>query len=93
MSNEEKYDFIKNVLNGMTTAPDGQIATLLIPDIVELAKNPTALECLHIIDKMVYGSLASSFVLITFQRVLLTGLLELEGVSYESVVDMAYWRK
>lgn len=89
----QKRKDIQEFLNGMATAPDGQIATQLIPEIKELATKPTALECLHIIDKMIYSSLASGFTLYIFQEVILQELMKIEGITYDKLVDKAYWCK
>jgi len=58
----------------------------------EALRTPTALEMLKILDECAYGSEASDFCMRVMNRMLLLSI-DLEGTTYDKVVESATWRK
>ena len=52
---------------------------------------PTSLELLEVIDKIIFASLASSFVL-SFLQIMYDSTLKNEGKSHNDIVTHASWR-
>jgi hypothetical protein len=72
-------------------APDDQLDSGLKPYIEGWSNPPKALEILEVLDKAIYGGLASAFVISVLQS-LYDGAVRDEGTTHEAVVKLATWR-
>lgn len=73
-------------------APEGHIDQVALDSIREWDDEPKAIQVLKTLDLCVKYGLTSGFVVGTLEIILNTQM-NLEGVTYEQVVEQAEWRK
>jgi hypothetical protein len=83
---------ITSLKTNLLTAPDEHMDASLFPIIEKWDDEPTTIQLLEIIDKAIYGSLMSEFLLIALQT-LYNSKLKAEGKTHEDLVPLATWRK
>ena len=71
-------------------APDSQLDASIFEDIKGWDLEPTALDILLVLDKIVYFSLGSEFTVSMFGMVLTQAMLE-EGIDMEKLVSQRNW--
>lgn len=74
----------QELVEGLLDAPDTQIDHSLFEDIKSWDLNPSASDLLAILDKMVYGALASEFSINVFEALLNQAMAE-EGITLEEL--------
>lgn len=82
---------MKDIIQLLLDAPDGQLDECIKPKIREWSDPPTALQILEVLDQCVHASLCSGFVITVFET-LLKKAIESEGTTYNDVVSKATWR-
>lgn len=88
LTEKERWIGLKKAL---LTAPDRQLDASMFPLIEAFDTPPTALQLLEVIDKIIFSSLASGFVL-TLLQLSYDDILEAEGKTHEDMVPLATWR-
>lgn len=72
-------------------APDGQLDKSMVPLIEKWDDEPTSLQILEVLDKCIYASLASGFMVKLLQGLYDTALKQ-ENKKHEDNVPLATWR-
>lgn len=75
----------------LLTAPESQLDPSMFPLIEKWDDPPRAIQLLEAIDKCIYSSLSSGFVL-TGMQLAYKRACENEGVTHEELVPSATWR-
>ena len=88
-TNSQKPKPIKELL---LEAPDGQLDSCLFPIIKEWDDEPKAIQILEVLDKVIYASLGSGFV-VTLLQILYGEALRKEGKTSKEVEALAVWRE
>ena len=70
---------------------DRQLDASMFPLIQVWNDPPKAIQILEVVDKCIYCSLASSFILVVLQQ-MYDHALEDEGLTHEQLVPLATWR-
>jgi len=83
---------MKEIIEHLLTAPNTQLDDAMKPFIKEWSEPPSALQVLEVLDKCIYGSLASGFVVKVLQTVY-EMRCSAEATTHEEVVALAPWRK
>ena len=73
-------------------APDSQLDAAMVRLVRQWSDIPRPLEVLEVLDKSIHGALASD-VVIRLLQLLYAKQCSLEGVTHESLVPLATWRK
>ena len=82
-------DHMKELL---LTASDNQLDASMFPLIEKWSDPFKAIEILEVLDKCIYGSLASDFTISVLQILYDKALAE-EGLAHEELIKDAIWRK
>ena len=83
---------IESVVPLLLSAPDSQIDKVVFPLIEKWTKPiPKAIEILEVLDKCIYSSLSSGFV-INVLETLYVEALKVEGSANADVAKLATWR-
>lgn len=72
-------------------APDSQMDSVLKPLVKAWSSPPVALQVLEVLDKAIFGSLASGMVIQVLQAEYRSAL-ETEGKTHDELVKLAVWR-
>lgn len=75
----------------LLTAPNEQLDPCMFPIIERWSDEPTSLQLLEVIDKCIYASLASGFV-VSLLQTLLEVAMERENVTLDDITPLAVWR-
>lgn len=84
--------FNESLRQMLLAAPDSQLDASMFPLIQSWHQPPTALQILEVLDKCVFSSLASGFV-ITLLEMLYEDALKTKGLNRDTVEAQATWRK
>ena len=79
---------IKNVL---LRAPSNELDPVVHGLIEKWNEEPTSLQVLEVLDKVIYGSLASTFTVMVLQSLYGKALAN-ENTTHDKVVKLAVWR-
>ncbi len=79
---------IKNVL---LRAPSNELDPVVHSLIEKWDEQPTSLQVLEVLDKVIHGSLASSFTVMVLQTLYGKALAN-ENTTHDEVVKLAVWR-
>tara|TARA_R110002153_G_scaffold36023_6_gene106830 strand:+ start:905 stop:1189 length:285 start_codon:yes stop_codon:yes gene_type:complete len=74
----------------MMTAPETQLSNSVKDVMKKWGDEVSALEILYVLDLMIFGSLASSFIVTTFQ-IFFNKAVEEEGSTVEAVIEKRDW--
>lgn len=83
---------IKIIKELFSDAPDSHLDKSMVDLIKSWGDDPTPLQLLEVIDKCIYASLSSGFVLGILQTIYDNELKRL-GKTHEDLVPLAIWRK
>ena len=72
-------------------APSSQLAASMKPLISAWGDSPKAIQVLEVVDKCIFSSLASGFMMKVLQMTY-EECLKAEGITHESLVPLATWR-
>jgi len=86
-----KPETIIRIAENLLTAPDSQLDESMKPLIKKWSNPPTALQILEVLDKCIYASLASGFV-VTLLQMAYEALCKNENTTHDDVVKLATWR-
>jgi hypothetical protein len=73
-------------------APDNQLDASMHPLISKWSDPPKAIEILEVLDKCIFGSLASG-IIVSFLQIIYNDACKSENISNEDVVKLATWRE
>jgi hypothetical protein len=82
---------MKEVIERLLEAPDTQIDASMKPLLRKWSDPPTPIQILEVLDRCIFSSLASGFVIQVLQ-LLYDGSCTANGTTHEEVVKEAYWR-
>jgi len=82
---------MKKIKEHLLKAPDSQLDASVFPLIEKWDDEPTSLQILEVLDKCIYGSLASGFVIVLLEN-LLDIAMKRENVTLDDIVLYAVWR-
>ena len=83
---------MRSIKEKFLTAPDGQLDKCMFPLIEKWDDEPTSIQILEVLDKCIYASLASGFV-VGLLQVLYANRLGVEQKVHEDNIPLATWRK
>lgn len=83
---------MNEIIQHLITAPDSQLDASAVEEVKKWADPPQALEVLKTLDRCVYASLCSGFV-VTVMDIILKEALKRENLTMEQLVEKATWRK
>jgi hypothetical protein len=82
---------MKNLKEGLLSAPDGQLDPSLFPLIETWDDEPTSLQILEVLDQCIFCALASGFV-VAFLQTMYDLALKKEGKTHADNEPLATWR-
>lgn len=83
---------MKNLKELLIKSPDSQLDSSMKTIIQKWSDTPSSLEILEVLDKTIYSSLGSGFVVQTLEM-MLNQTLQLENKTLEEISKLAEWRK
>ncbi len=75
----------------LKTAPPSQLDPSMVALVNQWGEPPTSLQILEVLDRVIYGALASDLV-VDALNILYEVALENEGKTHDEVVPLAIWR-